>query len=165
MITDFVDTLGTAFTAHRLRRASELILEGTGPFVRAHGITAPPRAVSMLLLLDIDGSCSITEIAHRLRLSHPFIVKLTDTLVAQRLVREERDGKDQRRRLVRLTSKGHEEVARLRTLLESIDRVLTEIFDEIGTDIHEAIGKLERALEERPLLTRLEQQVTAEEAK
>lgn len=105
-MTDFVESLGSGFLAHRLRRASEAILEATTHVLRTRGFNGPARSVSTLLLLRDHGPMGVTEIAHRLRLSHPMIIKLTRALAAEGLVAEAADPRDARRRLIALTDEG-----------------------------------------------------------
>src|SRR4051795_11798751 len=118
MDEDFVSSLGTPMLAHRLRRASERLVEGTSGFLRAQGFAAPARAGSMLILLETEGLLGITELAHRLRLSHPMIIKLTDALHAAGLAEARGDAGDQRRRLIALTGAGLEQAALIRRMLE-----------------------------------------------
>src|SRR5579864_1177615 len=75
-LADFVESLGLPFFAHRLRRLSETLVEASGGWLREVGVAAPPKAVSTLLLIAAEGPSTVTEIATRLRLSHPLIVKL-----------------------------------------------------------------------------------------
>ena len=105
-MSDFVRSLGLPFMAHRLRRLSELILEGSSAALRGAGFEGPARAGSTLLLLRGNGPTGITEIAYRLRLSHPLIIKLTGALAQAGLVRDESDPADSRRRLIALTESG-----------------------------------------------------------
>ena len=80
MESDFVQSLGLPFLAHRLRRVSELIVEGSTAAMARHGFESPARSGSTMLLLLANGPTGITEIAYRLRLSHPLIIKLTAAL-------------------------------------------------------------------------------------
>lgn len=154
--TDFVQSLGLPFLAHRLRRASELILEGSSVALRRFGFDGPTRSVSTLLLLRTNGATSITEIAHRLRLSHPLIIRLAEALEAAKLVRAERDPQDQRRRLLTLTPRGEAEVDRIEAFLHAMAAVFTEIFAEEGADLFTAVERFEVAVERIPLVGRID---------
>jgi DNA-binding MarR family transcriptional regulator len=143
--TDFITKLGRPFLAHRLRRLAETFLDGYGRWLPSVGITAPPRALSTLLLLDDDGPLGVTEIAGRLRLSHPLLIKLTGNLEALGLTRTARDPEDGRRRLIALTEAGRDQAARIRSAVEILDRAYGELADEIGIDLMEACARAERA--------------------
>lgn len=152
---DFVRTQGLSFLAHRLRRASELILEGTTETLRREGFESPARAGSTLLLLRENGPTAITEIAYRLRLSHPLIIRLAAALAAAGLVRDESDPKDNRRRLIALTDKGLAEAARFDAFLGALGRTFEAMFAEAGADLFAALERFEQVAEKRPIPERL----------
>ena len=155
MAEDFVRSLGLPFLAHRLRRASELILEGSAEALRDFGSAAPTRAGSTLLLLRAHGPMGITEIAFRLRLSHPLIIRLADALAGEGLVSAETDPADQRRRLIALTPKGEAEAARLEAFSQALARAFEAMFAESGADLFAAIERFEAAAETRPVADRI----------
>jgi DNA-binding MarR family transcriptional regulator len=155
MAEDFVRSLGLPFLAHRLRRASELILEGSAEALRGFGSAAPTRAGSTLLLLRAHGPMGITEIAFRLRLSHPLISRLTDALAGEGLVSAETDPKDQRRRLIALTPKGEAEASRLEAFSQALARAFEAMFAESGVNLFAAIERFEAVAEARPVADRL----------
>src|SRR5436190_370795 len=64
---DFVADLGRPFLAHRLRRASEVLLVGYSAWLPKIGVTAPPRSLSMLILLGEQEGLGVTDIAAALR--------------------------------------------------------------------------------------------------
>jgi DNA-binding MarR family transcriptional regulator len=156
MNADFVESLGLPFLAHRLRRASELIVEGTSEALQRRGFAAPARSVSTLLLLRETGPIGITEIGFRLRLSHPMIIKLARALAAAGLVRDEADPDDQRRRLLALTDKGAEQAALAQALLGEIGGMFETMFAEAGADLFDALERFEAAAARRPIAERLE---------
>lgn len=143
--SDFITQLGRPFLAHRLRRLAEAFLDGYGRWLPSVGITAPPRALSTLLLLDSYGPLGVTELAARLRLSHPLLIKLTGSLEAQGLTRTAQDPADGRRRLVALTDAGREQAVRVRRAVEILDRAYAEFMTEIGIDLMEGCARAERA--------------------
>lgn len=152
---DFVRSLGLAFVAHRLRRASETIVEGTSAFLHENGFAAPARSVSTLLLLRELGPTGVTEIAARLRLSHPLIIKLTTALIGAGYAEQRADPRDQRRRLIALTPAGESQVERLETLLEAIQRTLRELGAETGVDLLDVVERFEAATDAVPMAMRL----------
>ncbi|HEV2817763.1 MAG TPA: winged helix DNA-binding protein [Allosphingosinicella sp.] len=162
MPEDFVRSLGLPFMAHRLRRLSELILEGSSAVLREAGLEGPARAGSTLLLLRENGPTGITEIAFRLRLSHPLIIKLTAALAAAGLVSDESDPADSRRRLIALTDKGAAEAARIERVSTALGRTFAAMFEETGTDLYAALERFEAAAEARPIAARLQAELQKE---
>jgi DNA-binding MarR family transcriptional regulator len=148
---DFVQDLGLPFLAHRLRRASEAILEGTTSLLRTEGFNGPARSVSILLLLKEHGPLGITEIAYWLRLSHPLIIKMAAALEEGGYVVQHRDPKDNRRRLIALMEKGVEQADRIEEISAIIAQGLRNLFEEMGTDLLDAVARFETAVASCPM--------------
>lgn len=142
---DFITELGRPFLAHRLRRLAETFVDGYGQWLPTLGIDAPPRSLSTLLLLDREGPLGVTEIAARLRLSHPLLIKLTRALEAQGLTRTEQDSEDGRRRLIVLTEAGRAQAAALGGAIRVIDRAYEDVLSEVGIDMMEGCARAESA--------------------
>jgi len=153
--SDFVESLGVPFLAHRLRRASDLILQGTAPYMQALGVDAPPRSASTLLLLKRQGPAGITDIARRLRLTHPLIIKMVKSLAESGYVSERTDPSDQRRRVISLTDAGQQQARKIEAGLIHLESCLLAVFDETGDDLLGALERFESALRRCPLPVRL----------
>jgi DNA-binding MarR family transcriptional regulator len=154
-VADFVESIGAPLFAHRLRRLSETLVESVGAWLPEAGVSAPPKAGSTLLLLAALGPMSVTEIASRLRLSHPLIIKLVRELEALGLARTEQDPADGRRRPVSLTQAGRAQAARFRAITETLAEVYARLFSDAGIDGIVFVERLERALRDRDFGQRL----------
>ena len=163
MDQDFVRALGLPFLAHRLKRASELIVEGSAAALAGRGFQSPARSGSTLLLLRANGPTGITEIAYRLRLSHPLIIKLAAALAEAGLVEDAADPRDSRRRLIALTARGEAEADRLADYSAGIARVFAAMFEEAGIDLYAALEGFEAAAERRPIAARIADALAAQE--
>lgn len=155
MAADFVTELGLPFLAHRLRRASELFVGGYGQWLTEAGITAPPRAMSALLLLHQESPLSITTVAERLKFTHPLIITLLSQLEERGLTEVARDPDDRRRRLVSLTPQGRLEAERVEAATAVIGRAYQTLFAETGGDLLAELEKVEVACRERSFTERL----------
>jgi len=142
---DFITELGRPFLAHRLRRLAELFVEGYGRWLPDLGVEAPPRTLSTFLLLEREGPLGITEVAARLRLSHPLVIKLVRGLETQGFVEALGDPGDGRRRLVALTVAGHGQAATIARAVRVLDRAYAGLIAEIGVDLVEACSRVEKA--------------------
>ena len=163
---DFVTELGRAMTAHRLRRLGEQLLEDYSSWLPKAGVTAPPRSLSTIRLLEEHGPLGVTEIAFRLRLSHPLLVKLIDTLEQQGFVALGTDPTDARRRPVWLTAPGRREATQVRRALAAMEAAFSGISDEVGVDLFDLVSRVENACERDPLPNRLDRlwtQIASEE--
>jgi DNA-binding MarR family transcriptional regulator len=154
-MSDFVESLGLPLFAHRLRRLSESLVEAGRQWLPNAGVTAPPKAGSTLLLLAQAGPLSVTEIATRLRLTHPLIIKLTREMAELGLVRIDQDSRDGRRRPVSLTAAGRAQAARLVEVNRRLASIYQEIFEQAGVDGFAAVVAIERVLADRDFLQRL----------
>ena len=155
-MADFVETLGPAFFAHRLRRLSEELVEGCGDWFAAVGVTAPPRAASCLLLLRARGLMSVQEIAEALRLTPVHVASYTREMTRMTLVRVEPDPVDRRRRVVFLNPSGRQEAERIAGIVRMMATAYSGLFTEAGIDAFKSIGALEDALRAVPLTARLQ---------
>lgn len=152
---DFITELGLPFLAHRLRRMSEQFVDDYAAWLTEAGISAPARGLSTLLLLDRQGPHSVTEIAGRIRLSHPLIIKLVAQLEGAGLVETLADPTDRRRRPIALTPFGRQQVARTEAASAVISAAYRELFAEVGVDLLDAAQRAEAAVIREPFTARL----------
>ncbi len=153
---DFIVSAGLPFLAHRLRRASETLVEATSVTQRNSGFTGPPRSVSTLLLLKEEGPLGITEISNRLAFSHPLIIRFVRGLLKEGYVTQQGDPADARRRLIALTAKGRRHVDYILEFSPILSAALRSLFEEMGVDLYLAVEKFELAMAERSFIDRLE---------
>ncbi len=152
---DFISSLGEAFLAHRFRRLSETFVDDIQAFLQTVGLTAPARAFSTLMLLDDAPGQSVTGIASQIKLSHPLVIHMLSQLESLDLVRFSQDEGDRRKRLVFLTPKGAEEVARLRAAQPAIIAAYKALSDEVGVDLVALSNRLDGALNRQTFESRL----------
>lgn len=152
---DFIAKLGLPFMAHMLRRMSDTLVAGAGEWEAEIGIRAQPRTASTLQLLDREGPRAVTDIAARLKQSHPLIITWLRHLEDEGFVRTMQDPADRRRTLVSLTASGRKEARRMREASDVIERVYGELLDEIGIELFDGLLALEAACERRSVVERL----------
>ena len=152
---DFVTFLGRPFTAHRLRRLSELFVDGYEAWLPGFGVSVPARSLSTMLLLDREGPLGVTEIAARLRLSHPLLIRMVKVLEGRRFVAAAPDAADARRRPVSLTKAGGEEAERVAQALRILDRAYAELFAEVDADLVAIAARVEAACARESFAARL----------
>ncbi len=159
---DFVASLGRPFTAHRLRRLSELFVEGYASWLPEIGVTAPARSLSTLLLLE-GGPLGASELASRLRFSHPLMINLLASLDKSGFVTLERDPGDARRRPARLTAEGKNEVERVKRAVRILDSAYALLFAEIGADLEAIATRVEAACSDDSFNRRLRRAAARQE--
>lgn len=109
------------------------------------GLTYPQYLV--MLVLWQDQPVSVKELGLRLRLDSGTLSPLLKRLESAGLVRRERDARDERSVLVRLTPEG----ARLRERAEPVPHRLfaaTGLDPDELADLHQTLGRLTRSLTE-----------------
>jgi DNA-binding MarR family transcriptional regulator len=152
---DFVAELGLPFIAHRFRRVAEAFLHGYSAWLPQAGVVAPARSLSTLLLVCECGPIGITEIAARLRLSHPLIIRLTRDLEGEGLLKLSEDPADGRRRVAVLTRKGKQQVRAIQVATRVTATAFQTVSEEVGTDLLSLVERLEAALTSASFQSRL----------
>lgn len=155
MADDFISSLGAAFTANRMRRMSDAFVESCGAWFEQCGVRAPPRSASTLRLLAAEAPLAVTEVATRIGLSHPFIIRTLADLEKMGLVEITADLNDRRRRLASLTSDGKREAKLLERAAGPLAAAYTSLFQDAGVDLAAALTALEAAHRDRSLAERL----------
>jgi DNA-binding MarR family transcriptional regulator len=155
MAADFITDLGLPFLAHRLRRLSELFVGEYGQWLPEFGVTAPARSASTLLLLKQEGVLSVTDIAERIRFTHPLVINLLAELEKRGLTSVTRDANDRRRRLIELTPRGREEADRVEAAAEVIGEAYRTLSAEIGADLLDLVSRVDAACAETSFRDRL----------
>jgi MarR family transcriptional regulator, organic hydroperoxide resistance regulator len=144
---DFIRAQGLPFLAHVLRRISDRMVAEAGAFEAGLGVVAPPRTASTMLLLLTRGPQAVTEIADRLRQSHPLVINWIGQLRALGLVTKSADPKDRRRSLVALTEAGVAEAKRMAALSPLIGAAYAAVLAEAEADLFDALWRVHDLIE------------------
>jgi DNA-binding MarR family transcriptional regulator len=154
--TDFIKRQGLSFFAHLLRRLSDDFVRAYDAWSPEVGLVSPTRTRSTLLALSEHPVLSMSELAALIRQSVPLVFTWVRQLKELGLISSAPDENDRRRTMLRLTKRGEQEVARLRSLEEVEERAYLDLLNEAGVDaaLFEALWRLEalgrqRGLEER----------------
>ena len=154
-MSDFIQAQGSAFVAHRLRRSSDRIVDQTGALLDMLELDVPPRGASMLLLIVDQQAIGVVEIARKLRLSHPLIVRMAKRFEALGLVTIDVDPDDARRRRLVPTDKAHREATVVRALHVRLNSLFDALFAEIDCPVIAMLDRLDAALDAVSIAERL----------
>ena len=149
---DYIRSLGPLVLDHRFRRIKDALLQAADALYRQHGHECRPRWTSTIQLLEREGSLPVTEIAARLRLTHPAVIGITDEMLTAGFIRESRDKDDARRRLVSLTPKARRALPELHRLWAALAEAQRERFAQAGCDIVAVLDKVDDGLASRSLV-------------
>jgi len=101
--------------------------------------------------------------AGRLGFSQPDVVLMTDGMVEHGLLRIEYDSADPMHRRLSLTDEGRETVASLEKVWQAVGDVTRELLEATHTEILDSLSRIESALEERSLFSRVAERIKPEE--
>src|SRR5918999_2761907 len=113
---DYIRELDALVLDHRFRRLTEMLLRTADELYEVRGLPFRARWTSTYQLLFSHGPLGITDLADRLRLTHPAIIGITDAMRDEGLVADARDRNDARRRMVALTARARELNGELRAV-------------------------------------------------
>jgi DNA-binding MarR family transcriptional regulator len=149
---DFVRAKGLPFLAHLLRRLADRMVADAGEFYVRQGVTAPARTASTLLLLREQGPQTVTDLAAKLRQSHPLAITWIRQLGKLGFVAQSTDPADRRRTVVSLTHSGEEEAERTRAALEQLGRAYEQLLADSGTALFDGLWRLDALTSDGALL-------------
>lgn len=150
MMRDVVKAEGAIMLGSRLKRLAERLQAGAERIAIDCGLPTQPSQMPLLTALHRDGPTSVGDLAEVMGISQPAVTRILSRLVEMELVEANRDGRDQRTRIIALTAKGSEAMDLART---SLWPRLRAAVAELG-DIDALLGHveaLEAALADRPL--------------
>ena len=154
-MNDFIESLGTPYMAHVLRRLYDDWVRNIELWYKETGVRAPPRTHSTMALLARDGPLGVTEVADRLRQSHPLVLTWVRQLRQLGLIQTSGDPHDGRRTVLSLTDAGRAEVERNRRADQVVGQAYETLMQEADASVFEALWRIEKACRKEPLLDRL----------
>jgi len=154
-MADYIESHGSAFLAHRLRRSSDRIVDQISGVLLQLGLDVPPRGASMLLLIVEHQQIGVVDISRRLRLSHPLIVRMAREFESRGLVEINADPSDGRRRVLSPTDKARYEAAALRTFNANLEAMFDDLFANIDASLISVLDRFDAQLDASPIPTRL----------
>ena len=134
------------FLANQLDRLADLIADQGEIFLKDVGIEFPARAVSAMLLIGERGGASAADIADALNQPHQVITQRIELLIEIGVISRSPDPKDRRRKILKLTRKGHKQFRALQDRLAIARDVFSALFDEINADLSIYAERAHRAL-------------------
>lgn len=144
---DFIRAQGLPFLAHLLRRISDQMVADAGAWEDEElGIRAPPRTASTMLLLLVQGPHSVTQLADKLRQSHPLMITWLRQLEKLKFIKTAPDPDDSRRTSVTLTPAGRAEAQRMAAGSKQIGRAYAKLLREADADVFDALWRVHNLL-------------------
>lgn len=150
---DYPRASGAAALGARLRRLSERIDRDAGRLYAELDVRFEQRWFGVLNQLVLHGRRSVGDLAVALGVTHVAVSQVRQALVAEELVAEDRDPRDGRSRVLRLTREGEALVRRLAPAWTALAEAAVELNTE-AQDVLAALERLEAALDRSSILDR-----------
>ncbi|MCB0322948.1 MAG: bifunctional helix-turn-helix transcriptional regulator/GNAT family N-acetyltransferase [Bdellovibrionales bacterium] len=145
---DYLAELGTLALGSRLRRLSDLFYEEVADIYAFYNFDLEPRYFGLVSYLHHHGPAGVTEAAKALHLTHPAVSVMAKALEESGWIVFEPDANDERRKLLRLSSKGQALVAELAPVWEQIRQGVDELLGDQAQQFFSTLGRIESALED-----------------
>jgi DNA-binding MarR family transcriptional regulator/GNAT superfamily N-acetyltransferase len=138
-----------------LKKVSDRLLKDVDDIYQALGSSLSARLVPCLMLIKDNGQLSVSELADKLGQTHSAVSQMSRKLLAQELIFDAPDPKDERRRMLSLTPKGYESLDRLDKCLTHIQQQLRLVLDSEDERLIQMLTLLDRSLQQQPLSYRV----------
>jgi MarR family transcriptional repressor of mepA len=145
---NIIDESGVLAIAVRLQRLSEQIRKDGALIYKSYDIDFEPKWFPVIFTLFHKGVLSVVEIANEIGYTHPSTISLLKELEKQKLIRSKKD-----KRLILLSTKGHELILKMRPVWDLMVSVMSEITDN-QNNLLKAINEVEEKLANQSFLQR-----------
>ncbi len=156
---NLVKQLGEVAFGTRLRLLTDRFLQDAAKTYKSLNIDFEPRWFATYYLLSLRSPLSISDITVELGYTQPAVTQIVNILLKKGLVRVVKHKEDTRKKMLELSSKGLELLPTLEPVLDGFVFALRELFDETGYDMLLVIDKIETALNEKDMFTRVSQKI------
>jgi len=134
------------FTA-RLKRISDNLLYSAKDLYKTLNLEIEPNWHLIFLLFKENQTLTITEIAEKLKISQPGVIKIVNKMKAKKYLKSEKDKKDSRIQLLKLTTIAKKELPKLDEIWLASEKTIIDILDN-NPAIFEQLDRIEKAISE-----------------
>ena len=154
MDDDFLAGLGYNGVTARLKRLSDAFLYQTKEFYTQQAAGIEPNWHMIFVLLEEHEQMTVTEMAGRLGLSHPALVKLTKKMKRKGYLTSVRDKADKRQNYLRLSDRAREELPVLHRYWSASEEALADLMNN-SRELLDQLAIVEKNLAERDFSQRV----------
>lgn len=142
---NIIDEIGILALSTRLQRLSESLRKDGALVYKSFDIDFEPKWFPVIYTLHIKEMLSVVEISNEIGYSHPSTISLLKELEKQKIISSKKDKSDERKRLIVLTAKGKDLVAKMQPVWAIMKNTLNEIADN-QNNLLKAIEEAEQKL-------------------
>jgi len=151
MEKDFLKELAfVGFTA-RVKRISDLLMYDARKVYEDLQIGIEPNWHLIFLLLKKEKQLTVTEIAYKLKFSHPAVIKIIKKMKDKGYIESITDSNDSRKQLLQLSIKSINELPRFEKEWDRIEMIIQEFVD---ADFLAKLSEIENDLQQHGLFER-----------
>lgn len=144
---DHIRELGELALGSRLKRLSDKIMGQVAQGYQLAEVEFEPRWFPIFSLLAEYGPLGIVEIGEALGISHAAVNQISTELLKAKLIEEDRDSNDGRRRMLKLSKNGRRQESELKLVWGDFRAAVTDLVHKAGVDLMGALDAVESALE------------------
>lgn len=144
---DFALELGCLGFTMRLKRLSDALMHDGRKMYKELGVDIEPNWYVIFRLLKREGEMSVMEIAEKIKLAHPSVITLTNKMMKAGYLSSAQCTDDNRRRLLTLTQKAHDQLPRLEQIWNAGERGVIKALE--GTDFMAMFSLIEARFGEK----------------
>ena len=152
---DFYQKTGKMALGSRLRRLSELLTDQAAKVYALYGVDIEPKWFPVFYVLSLGEEKTISQIAQEIGHSHPSVSTIVKEMEKRGVVAKGDNQSDRRENYVKLTEKGFEINARIKTQYQDVESAIEKAMAATQNDIWGAIEEWEFLLSEKSLLNRV----------
>ncbi|WP_086934630.1 bifunctional helix-turn-helix transcriptional regulator/GNAT family N-acetyltransferase [Agarilytica rhodophyticola] len=156
--------LGQIALGSGLRILADTITQDVSAIYRSFNVDIDPKWFPVFYVLASSDSESIVNIAKEIGHSHASVSKIVKEMKTAGLINTIKSDKDSRVSMLSLSAKGKSMVPSLCRQCEAIDKVLSDLFNETGIDLWQAIKTTGRHIKYRRLSDRVEDLIQGRKA-
>lgn len=154
---DFYSQTGKVALGSRLRRLSESLTEDAAKIYVLYDVALDPKWFPIFYVLLHKESAAITEIAQIIGHSHPSVSQIVKEMSNRGLATTEKDHKDARVSVVRLSDAGKQLVPNLEKQCIDVTKAVEELLLETQHDLWKAMEEVEFLLANKSFFDRVQE--------
>ncbi|MEM7001674.1 MAG: helix-turn-helix domain-containing GNAT family N-acetyltransferase [Pseudomonadota bacterium] len=147
--------LGQVKLGSQLRMFADAVTADAAQIYRHFDLNIDAKWFPVFYVLATERDSTVTSIAAAIGHSHVSVSKIVAELEAAKLSVSRKSRADSRRTLINLTAAGKKLVPKLMAQCEQVDRALTQLTEETGVDLWQALTVTRRSLKYFPLSERV----------
>ena len=151
--------IGQMAIGSRLKLLSDKLMKDAEKVFQLYKVDLKPKGFPVYYCLsDEREGQSITAIAENIGQSHPSVIKIVREMAQKGLLTEQKDEKDGRRNLIRLTSKGSDISRNIALQYQDVDKAVGNLLDQTKHNLWLGLQEFEYHLKKKSMYHRIVQQ-------